>query len=940
MKSTDLQQNKDMKDPMVFNMEDGKGARVILGLNTGWKFAAEEQPVPEYDAYQLTKTGGQVSPAAMSYDDHTWETVDLPHDFIVLQELNPKAKDYNGYLEQKNCWYRRFFKLGLEDRDKRLVLHFEGVSGESRIWVNGCLMKVHSSSYCGISLDITDVVRYGDEVNLISVYMDHSIMQGWWYQGGGLYRNVWLEKMDFTYIDETELQIITEHKKKYGNGDFWTVKVHGRVNHRYGDLKKCSLKASLLEPNRRKIDTSTCFLAADGSMDNSGEVYMLEFCVSGPHLWDLYKGNLYHVCLELEQNEHICDRYEETFGFRKFQFDAEKGFSLNGKQEKIKGFCFHEDEGNLGWAIDKSVYERRLRQMIEMGANAYRCSHNAPAKELLELCDAYGILVMEEVRRFDSGEIGCLELCWQVKRDRNHPSVIMWSIGNEETWQGEERGYRIAKSMKRMIQSLDPMRPVTMAMHSGFEKGGAVDAVDIVGVNYNYEELCQIHERYPDKPMIGTENYCLADEVVECGNLISGSEEAYKALEFAETHDFYSGTFAWAGADYRGEHRNLGFFTDACPLNCNGDKKDGFYRYMAKWSDKPVLHLCGHWNRTNEQERKVVIYTNLESVSLYLNGKLSGCLRPDEQNQAICIIPWEAGEIQAVGKTGDCEVIDYLRTSKEAYAYRIWPEKEQYEADGRTYVTVWVEAVDSENTRVRTASHIFEISCNDKAEIVCTDNADPYCSCFPEKTTMCLYKGKGKAVLKTGMSEGILKVRVSGMLKSAECEVKLVPCENSLRPGYKELAPVINPYINDWFISHIYEEEPDIYEYTTDDNYIYWKKSLERASMLGYEMPFFYNRGGGYVVYCMEPNMPMVEEGKTGAVVFEEITGEAKILISMRDYSNRIRKQFFYEKKGKESGAIRVPLSGIVSEDRLIIKLVIKGNHAKCGITGPVRFEV
>ena len=339
--------------------------------------------------------------------------------------------------------------------------------------------------------------------------------------------------------------------------------------------------------------------------------------------------------------------------------------------------------------------------------------------------------------------------------------------------------------------------------------------------------------------------------------------------------------------------------------------------------------------------RDIAVCSNMDKVLLYVNGRKQAEAVVDKRQHAVFKVPYEPGELKAVGISEADRVTAEIRTSGEAYAFRVYPEKTAYPADGEALVTVRVEAIDTKGNLVPTASHIFETACNELAECVCTDNADPYCSCFPEKEVMCLYKGKGKAVFRCRTEPGVLKIRIFGMLKEADCSVNLYSIrEGKQEPVWENSVSVGNPYINDWFVSHIYQKKPDIYAYTTDDNYIYWRKSLESASMLDRQMPFFFTRGGGYIIYCMEPDMPDLEEGKTGAVVFEEITGEAEILISMRDYMNRIQKRYYLAKHGVEGSRMRVELPGIVTGDRLIIKLVIKGNHWKCGITGPVRFEV
>lgn len=934
MRSTDSHQNR-----MTFENTESVRNRVYLG--GGWKYIQDDCLPPgeragEYDAYGLTKTGQQNSPAAVSFDDSGWREITVPHDLTAGMPLDPKERDYNGYLPQKDFWYRRFFKLEETDREKRIVLHFEGISGESRIWVNGVLVKEHRSAYCGADIDITDIVTFGGEVNLLAVFTDNSRMQGWWYHGCGIFRPVWIEKTDFSYIADETVHITTE--KEETPGGKWRVSVCCEARKRYGTFENGSIRAYVTDP-----DGNTC---GAGKAEIKKGVYesgqRIEFEAEAPRLWDIGEGWRYVLTLILEINGEIRDRYGQVFGFREIRFDAEKGFLLNGKKRKIRGFCFHEDEGNLGLAIDRRVYERRIRNLIAMGANAYRCSHNAPAKELLELCDEYGILVMEETRKFGTDENAMEELEWMIRRDRNHPCVIIWSLGNEEPWQGHERGRRIAETMRRRIYQLDGERPVTMAMHDGFRGTGAADAVDVLGVNYNHDRLEQIRARYADKPMLGTEIHSLADTVIECGYEAPGSQSACETLLFADAHDFHCGTFTWAGEDYRGEHRNLGFFTDACPLDINGNRKDAFYWYAAMWNREPVVHICGHWNPGGEKQRKVTVYSNATEVSLWLNGRLFESAVPDQWRRAIFTVGYEEGELTAKCICKEKEISHTVRTSKEAYAFRIWTEQEEYPADERSGIPVWVEAIDRDGVRVPTASHVFCVQTDGKTEIVCTDNADPYCSAFPDKEEMCLYKGRGKIILRALGVSGRAVIMVSGMLKSAQCTVTLTEKMQEREESCyirEEMAPCENPYINDWFISHIFEEEPDIYGYLTDDHYLYWRKTLERSTMLDRGMPFYFSRQGGYVVYCMEPDMPWIEPGRTGAVVFEEITGSARILISMRDHSNRVRKQFYYEKKESDSVPVKIELPGIVTGDRLILKLVISGNHAKCGITAPVRFE-
>lgn len=912
---------------------DGK-CRKRWWMCRDWLFTTEKQSGMAYDAYQLTKAGAQVGPAARSYDDHTWQRVELPHDFVVTQDLDAAADNYNGYLKRPDAWYRRYFQLDATDEGKRVLLHFGGISGNSEIYLNGCLLKKNASSYLDVTVDISDYVYTGTDMNVLAVHMDNSVPEGWWYQGGGLYRPVWLEIMEPACFDESHLQVVTEHIKE----NIWQVRVNVPTLYRSERVPEICVRA-FWEDQEVKA-TAIC---------SAGQTVSLAFETEDPRLWDIGNGQLYPLVLQMETKDGLVDSIQQMVGFREFRFDADAGFFLNGKHVKLKGLCFHEDEGNLGWAIDASVYERRLQELVAMGGNAYRCSHNAPDPVLLDLCDRYGILVMDETRKFSSAEDGMAELTQLICRDRNHPSIVLWSLGNEETLQGTSAGKWIARSMKKLAHTLDPTRPVTLAMHQGFGPEGAAGEMDVIGVNYNHEKLDELRAMYPDRPFLGTEVLNLADMIVESGNAQPGAVGAWETLTYDSNHSFYAGTFGWAGADYRGEHRNLAFFTDACPLSCNGTRKDGFYRYQARWTDTPLVHICGHWNpdsyakNTPGELRKVQIISNLPVVKLYVNGTLVKTLAIDDTQMAETAIAYAPGVIRAEGYPlpendhGEKPAaVDEIQTSGLAHHFVLHPEKQVYPADGTSRMTFWIEVKDENGIQVPMAVHNFRITCEGDARIVCTDNADPYCSCFPEPSEMGLYKGRGKAVLQAGLTEGNVRVTVTGEgILPAACEVVLTAPEECL----KEISDPGSPFINDWFVSRIYTEKPDIYEYTTDDNYAFWRKSLERATMVEQSLPFFYGRGGGgYVIYCMEPNMPPLQENETGKVVFEEITGSCEILISMRDYDNRILKRYYLESTEEEPRSLSVELPGVVSDDRLIIKLLIRGTHSKCGLTGPVRF--
>lgn len=900
--------------------------RETIGLNKGWKFTTDVVSDQRCDAYLLTKTGAQCTAAAMSYDDSGWKQADLPHDYTVSGKLDPLYNDYNGYLLRPNAWYRRYFYLDQKDIDKRLILRFEGVSGESRVWVNGCLMKVSYSSYCGFDVDITDVARFGQEVNLITVYLDNHRVEGWWYQAGGIYRRVILIKTAEEYLKEDSSFVFCRRVKE----NLWKITAEIEINKRVKNNKELNLSIDIRDPQKNTI----FYKEARTVFPERSKKITFEYSIQSPILWDIGAGNLYQCKWTLREQNTILDETEENFGIREFEFTADQGFYLNGRRHEIRGLCYHEDEGNLGWTMDQESYEKRVKNLIAMGGNAYRCSHNPPAKELLDICDKYGVLVMDEVRKFETSEIGLDELRYMIRRDRNHPSIILWSMGNEETWQGEDRGARIMCGMREAVRELDSTRPVTMAMHDGFFNSGAALYSDVIGVNYNHDLFDKIHAAYPDKPMIGAENMNLADHFQDRTREDTGSDQAYQTLENIQKSPFVAGTFGWAGQDYRGEHRNLAFFTDCCPTDCIGGRKDGFYQYASYWRQDPVLHICGHWNDTGELTRIVTIYSNMEKVLLFLNGDHIGEKKPDLRKKIVFEVEYQEGILEAVGLQNGSEVIrTQLVSTKEPCRFQVVPEKKTIHADGQERVFLYVTAVDENGRRHPTASEDFHVRISGPGRVLCTDNPDAYSTWRDTPYDMNVYKGMARVVLEAGEYAGTLNVQIeSKLLEGCSCSIQALPAQ------VNEMPVAGNPYINEWFVSYVFEKKPDVFAWPTDDYYVTWRKYWEPATLEARLLPFF--RRKGFVIFCQEQNLPKVSEGHVPALVFEKVSGKAEFLISARDYNNKIIKQVHIKKETELPEKVRITLPDFVTGDRMIMKAVIQGEKTEDGIAGNVRFEL
>lgn len=890
-------------------------------LKDGWRYTTAPLQQEAFDTYHLTKSGARTDAHALAYDDSGWQEVSVPHDLTAAAPLDARNVDFNGYIARTNVWLRRAFLVAEELRGKRILLRFPGVTGVSTFCVNGCLMAVNHSSFCGVELDISDVVRFGPTVNVVSVYSDNQHPEGWWYQGTGLYRPVELVGLEAISFLDNSLRTKTEQ-----NGANWTLSGSAAVHSRrqgkaplWVDIRLCDERGVVVSRTTAEV---------------IDEKFQFQMEVEAPRLWEVGQGNLYQCRFGLYEGDVQLDEMERKIGFRSIRFDKDEGFFLNGKHCQILGMCYHEDEGNLGLNIDVETYRRRIEHLLAMGGNAYRCSHNPPAPELLDLCDAYGVLVMDETRRFDTGTIAMEELSYMVCRDRNHPSVILWSVGNEEPWQTDERGYRITKTMRDRIHQLDGTRPVTMAMNFGFHPVCAAAATDVVGINYNHPDYDKIRALFPDKPFVASEILNLADAVFENGNPYNGTDGAVATLDAIAQRPWISGSFGWAGQEYRGDHRNLAFFTDCCPISCTGTRKDGFYHYQARWTQAPMVHLCGHWNHTPGSRVKVKAFSNAEEICLYLNGVQVAKAAVNNRQEAHFEVLFAPGTLKAVAmRKGEYVAEHTLVTCGKPVSLRLRPLQSELDADGLSTVSIEVAAVDASGAVSPTGSFFFAAEVEGAAELLCCDNADPYCSAFPETNTSVLYRGYGKIVLRAGMEAGAVRVQVtSPELDTASCTIALRPAENRLLPAPEPM------FVNDWFVTHTWQEEPDIYAYTEDIHYTTWRKFVEPAFTVAHDRPF-YDRGG-YVIYCMEPNMPTVFPDRIPALVFDGIVGPAKILVSTRDYNNAVLQQFYVEKTDSGLDPVRVELPGIRSGDRMIIKLVIRGTEPEAGIQGAVYFEV
>ena len=477
--------------------------REVLSLDRGWRFhlgdIEGEKSNSHSDSYGSCKSGAASGAAGKNFDDSGWRQVDIPHDYYAESPFSEDALLSHGYRIRNNAWYRKSFLLDPDLEGRELFICFEGTSVNAEFYFNGSLMERSFSAYTETVFNITDRAYFDGRPNVLSVYIKGFETEGWWYEGAGIYRHVRLYAKNKLHIAHNG--IYGKPKLNPGTKNSWTVEVETTLeNSEYKDVP-ASVHARILDGDK---------VMAEGVVSNvscpfdSRTAVTQKLRVSRPERWDVDDPKLYTLKVEVSKNGEVVDEESVRIGFRTFGIDAEKGFFLNGRPLKIKGTCNHQDHAGVGVAIPDSVQYYRIRRLKELGTNAYRCSHNLPAKEVLDACDELGLIVMDENRRFESREEVLEYLDIMVKRDRNHPSVMFWSLFNEEPLQNTEEGAKIYRRMKSRVLQLDDTRLFTGAINGNME--GAGMEMDVTGINYGIGAIDGMHKLHPDQPLIGSEN--------------------------------------------------------------------------------------------------------------------------------------------------------------------------------------------------------------------------------------------------------------------------------------------------------------------------------------------------------------------------------------------------------------------------------------------------
>ena len=783
----------------------GAGRERLL-LDFGWRFhfgnandAAKDFGFGAGQSGNFQKTGNFIAASSLAFDDGDWRAVDFPHDWAVeLPFVNDPALTSKGfyplgrnYPETSVGWYRRVFEIPAADAGKRITIEFDGAYRETMVVFNGFYIGRHSGGYDPFQFDVTDFV-YPGKKNVLLVRVDATLSDGWFYEGAGVYRHVWLVKTHPVHVKQWGTFV----SAKVASGDA-TVSIRTEVNNHGKDAQNARVTSTILDPSGKPVGKVA---TAPASVPEGGEqTYEQTMVAKRPLLWSLEQRNLYKLVTEVSVQGQIVDRYETPFGIRTVEFDAQKGFFLNGKSVKVKGTCNHQDHAGLGAALPDAVQYYRVRKLQEMGCNAIRTSHNPPTPELLNACDELGMLVFDETRMMSSNPEGLAQFGDLVRRDRNHPSVFMWSMGNEEAQANTETGLHILTAMKAVATAYDGSRPVSIAPIRAIGVGGLVEC-DVMGYNYMDPAAEAYHKANPEKPVIGTETVSAVGTrgiyVTDFEKGYVGSYDPYTTTgrasaegwwSFCNAQEWLAGGFVWTGFDYRGEPSPNGWpnissqygIIDIC-----GFPKDSFFYYQSWWTSQPVLHLFPHWNweGMDGKEIAVWVYSNLDKVELFLNGKSLGVKDVKKDSHVAWVVPYAPGAIEARGFKGGQVVMTAKRETTGAPAKLVMKaDRQEAAADGEDVVMFAVEVQDAQGRLLPMTDNVVKFRVSGGGKLIGVGNGDPTDHESDKGTVRKAFCGNCMALVQSTKTAGRITVEAeSPGLTSAS--VTIATKEVPLRP--------------------------------------------------------------------------------------------------------------------------------------------------------------
>jgi len=760
-----------------------------------------------------------------NFDDGTWRPLNLPHDWSIEGEYKEDAptKGNGGYLPTGVGWYRKHFNMPAIQKGQKFGIEFDGVYMNSDVWINGHHLGTHPYGYTNFSYDLTSHIQKGD--NIIAVRVDNSVQpNSRWYSGSGIYRHVWLNITGPVHVAQWGTYITTPSVDSASA----TIAVRTTIENNLTVSKKIILRSVIKNESGKEIAgvETPVSLTASGKSDIEQTIQ-----VASPLLWSIETPSLYTLHSTVVEGKNVNDNLISTFGIRKLEFDKDRGFFLNGKHVKMNGVCLHSDGGALGVAVPERAWVRRLLLLKEMGCNAIRTAHNPPAQEFLDLCDKMGFLVMDEA--FDEWEVrkGQVDKSyhlhfaewWQrdllsmIHRDRNHPSIVIWSAGNEVPDQVVDRGQVVMKNLMETFHKEDPTRPVTVgndriAAGDGPAKIPFLDMQDIVGYNYvdrwfSRRELYYSIDRHehPNWKMIGTEHtavrglrgrYTLPPVPPGTPDYRTNMINAEQLWKFTSVNDYVMGDFMWAGIDYLGEANWPNKNSSSGVIDLSGFPKDGYYFYQSQWTKKPMVHVLPHWNWPGQEGRiiPVIAYSNCDTVELFLNNKSFGkksSVFPQQGHTKVWNrydrpyisattsdlhlswdVPYEPGILKLVGTKDGKNVTEEIRTTSKPAAIRLSVDQKEINADAWDIANVKVEIVDDNGLVVPEADNLITFTVEGEGILLATDNGNPQDNSSMKSKARKAFNGLALAIIQSTEKTGIIRLRaVAENLKSAELQI-------------------------------------------------------------------------------------------------------------------------------------------------------------------------
>jgi len=701
------------------------------------------------------------------FNDSSWRTLNLPHDWSIEGSFSKdnSSTTAEGALPTGIGWYRKEFNVPEGLKGKSIFIDFDGIFKNSEVWINGQYLGKRANGYISFRYELTPYLKFGTEKNVIAVRVDNSEQpNSRWYTGSGIYRNVWLVTTNAVHVAQWGTYLTTPKVNK----QLATIQLATFLSGTKTNTGNIRISTRILDANGKVIDEQKADLPQNESIIHQA------FKLKDPMLWSVDQPYLYRAVTQVFLGTQLVDQYETPFGVRYFEFDAKNGFFLNGDHLRILGVCLHSNWGALGAVVNTAAIKRQLKIMQEMGCNAIRISHNPPSPEMLDLCDKMGFIVMDEAfdvwtkgkKKFDThvdwDKWHTQDLEDQILRDRNHPSVMVWSIGNEIPEQFDSTGITITQELVDLVHNLDATRPVISALTENEPAKNFIyqsGALDLLGFNYKHTAYPDLPSRFPGAKIIATETasafetrgvYVMPSDSVRHWPVaykkpLVGANDDFTASAYDNTvacwgatheaswsavkkQDFIAGLFVWSGFDYLGEPDPYLWPARSSYLgivDLAGFPKDIYYMYQSEWTDKPVLHVFPHWNWNPRQTVDVwAFYSQADEVELFLNGKSLGTKKKEGDDlHVMWRVKYEPGVLRAISrKDGKTMLEQEIKTAGEPAKIELVPDRTTIQADGKDLLFVTVRILDKDGNLVPNADNLVNFKVTGPGFVAGVDN--------------------------------------------------------------------------------------------------------------------------------------------------------------------------------------------------------------------------